>query len=143
MEKRSSVSVERTLVLVKPDGVSRGLVGEVVGRLERKGLTLVALELRTLERSVAETHYAEHTGKPFFGGLVDFIVSGPLVAMVVQGPRAIEAVRGLMGVTDPVKAAPGSLRGDYALEIGQNLVHGSDSPQSAKREIDLFFPVLS
>ncbi|WP_239308424.1 MULTISPECIES: nucleoside-diphosphate kinase [unclassified Frankia] len=136
------MSVERTLVLVKPDGVSRGLVGEVVGRLERKGLALVALELRRLERSVAEVHYAEHAAKPFFGELVDFIVSSPLVALVVQGPRAIEAVRGLIGATDPVKAAPGSLRGDHALEIGQNLVHGSDSPESAKREIDLFFPGL-
>jgi nucleoside-diphosphate kinase len=133
---------ERTLVLVKPDGVSRGLVGEVVGRLERKGLTLVALQLRTLERAVAEAHYAEHTEKPFFGELVDFIISGPLVAIVVAGPRAVEAVRGLMGVTDPVKSAPGSLRGDFAVEIGQNLVHGSDSPESAKREIDLFFPGL-
>ncbi|CAJ60564.1 MULTISPECIES: nucleoside-diphosphate kinase [Frankia] len=137
------MSAERTLILVKPDGVSRGLVGEVVGRLERKGLTLVALELRTLERSVAETHYGEHASKPFFGELVDFIVSGPLVALVAEGPRAVEASRGLIGATDPVKAAPGSLRGDYALEIGQNLVHGSDSPESAKREIDLFFPGLS
>lgn len=137
------MSAERTLVLVKPDGVSRGLVGEVIGRLERKGLTLVALELRTLERAVAETHYGEHAAKPFFGELVEFITSGPLAALVVEGPRAIEAVRTLMGVTDPVKAAPGSLRGDYALEIGQNLVHGSDSPESAKREIDLFFPGLS
>lgn len=136
------MSVERTLILVKPDGVSRGLVGEVVGRLERKGLTLIALELRTLERSVAETHYGEHASKPFFGELVDFIISGPLVALVVEGPRAVEASRGLIGATDPVKAAPGSLRGDYALEIGQNLVHGSDSPESAKREIDLFFPAL-
>src|SRR4030095_15295398 len=124
--RRSSVS-ERTLVLVKPDGVSRGLVGEVVGRLERKGLRPVALELRTLARHVAETHYGEHAAKPFFGELVDFIVSGPLVAMVVEGPRAIEAVRALMGATDPVKSAPGSIRGDFALEIGQNLVHGSDS----------------
>ncbi|EIV93426.1 nucleoside-diphosphate kinase [Frankia sp. QA3] len=137
------MSAERTLILVKPDGVSRGLVGEVVGRLERKGLALVALELRTLERSVAETHYGEHASKPFFGELVDFITSGPLVALVVEGPRAVEASRGLIGATDPVKAAPGSLRGDYALEIGQNLVHGSDSPESAKREIDLFFPGLS
>ena len=136
------MSAERTLVLVKPDGVSRGLVGEVIGRLERKGLRLVALELRTLDRSVAETHYGEHASKPFFGELVDFITSGPLVALVVEGPRAVEAVRGLMGVTDPVKAAPGSLRGDFALEIGQNLVHGSDSPESAQREIDLFFPGL-
>ncbi|CAO5169804.1 nucleoside diphosphate kinase [Frankia sp. AiPs1] len=137
------MSAERTLILVKPDGVSRGLVGEVVGRLERKGLTLVALELRTLDRSVAETHYGEHASKPFFGELVDFIISGPLVALVAEGPRAVEASRGLIGATDPVKAAPGSLRGDYALEIGQNLVHGSDSPESAKREIDLFFPGLS
>ncbi|CAI7980267.1 MULTISPECIES: nucleoside-diphosphate kinase [Parafrankia] len=137
------MSAERTLILVKPDGVSRGLVGEVVGRIERKGLKIVALELRTLERSVAETHYGEHASKPFFGELVEFITSGPLVALVVEGPRAVEALRGLIGATDPVKAAPGSLRGDFALEIGQNLIHGSDSPESAKREIDLFFPGLS
>jgi nucleoside-diphosphate kinase len=133
---------ERTLVLVKPDGVRRGLVGEVVGRLERKGLALIAMDLRTLDRATAEEHYAEHTDKPFFGDLVEFITGGPLVALVVEGPRAVEAVRTLMGVTDPVKAAPGSLRGDYALEIGQNLVHGSDSPDSAKREIGIFFPKL-
>jgi nucleoside-diphosphate kinase len=133
---------ERTLVLVKPDGVRRGLVGEVVTRLERKGLTLLALELRTLARETAEEHYGEHRERPFFGELVDFITGGPLVAMVLEGPRAVEAVRTLMGVTDPVKSAPGSLRGDYALEIGQNLVHGSDSPESAKREIGIFFPNL-
>lgn len=133
---------ERTLVLVKPDGVRRGLVGEVISRLERKGLTLVAAELRTLHRGIAERHYAEHTEKPFFGELVDFITSGPLVAVVVEGPRAVDAVRGLMGVTDPVQANPGSLRGDYALEIGQNLVHGSDSVPSAEREVRLFFPDL-
>jgi len=133
---------ERTLVLVKPDGVRRGLVGEVVTRLERKGLTLVALELRTLSRETAEEHYGEHRERPFFGELVDFITGGPLVALVVEGPRAVEAVRTLMGVTDPVKSAPGSLRGDYALEIGQNLVHGSDSPESAEREIKIFFPSL-
>lgn len=133
---------ERTLVLVKPDGVSRGLVGEAIARLERKGLRLDALELRTLDRETAESHYAEHTGKPFFGELVDFITSGPLVAMVVSGPRAVAAVRTLMGVTDPVASAPGSLRGDYALEIGQNLVHGSDSISSADREVGLFFPDL-
>ena len=133
---------ERTLVLVKPDGVRRGLVGEVVGRLERKGLQLVAMQLRTLEREKAEEHYGEHRERPFFGELVDFITGGPLVALVVEGPRAVEAVRTLMGVTDPVKSAPGSLRGDYALEIGQNLVHGSDSPESAKREIGIFFPEL-
>lgn len=137
------MSAERTLVLVKPDGVRRGLVGEVVTRLERKGLALAALELRTLDRASAERHYAEHADKPFFGELVEFITGGPLVAMVVEGPRAVEAVRSVMGATDPVKAAPGSLRGDHALEITQNLVHGSDSPESAKREIDLFFPSLA
>ncbi|MDP9433378.1 MAG: nucleoside-diphosphate kinase [Actinomycetota bacterium] len=133
---------ERTLVLVKPDGVRRGLVGEVLTRLERKGLTLVALQMRTLERAVAEEHYGEHRERPFFGELVDFITGGPLVALVAEGPRAVEAVRTLMGVTDPVKSAPGSLRGDYALEIGENLVHGSDSPESAAREIGIFFPDL-
>jgi nucleoside-diphosphate kinase len=133
---------ERTLVLVKPDGVRRGLVGEVVTRLERKGLTLLALELRTLARETAEEHYGEHRERPFFGELVEFITGGTLVALVVEGPRAVEAVRTLMGVTDPVKSAPGSLRGDYALEIGQNLVHGSDSPESAAREIKIFFPNL-
>jgi nucleoside-diphosphate kinase len=133
---------ERSLVLVKPDGVRRGLVGEVLTRLERKGLRLIAVELRTLDRDTAEQHYAEHEGKPFFADLVEFITSAPLVAVVVEGPRVVEAVRTLMGVTDPVKSAPGSLRGDYALEIGQNLVHGSDSPESAAREVALFFPEL-
>lgn len=133
---------ERTLVLVKPDGVRRGLVGEVVGRLERKGLQLVALELRMLDRATAEQHYGEHAGKPFFAGLVEFITGGPLVALVAEGPRAVEATRGLMGATDPVKAAPGSMRGDFCLEIGENLVHGSDSSESAQREIALFFPGL-
>ena len=131
---------ERTLVLVKPDGVRRGLVGEVLSSLERKGLTLVALQLRLLEREVAEQHYGEHADKPFFGELVDFITGGPLVAAVVEGPSAVSAVRRVMGVTNPVEADPGSLRGRYALEIGQNLVHGSDSPQSAGREVALFFP---
>ena len=133
---------ERTLVLVKPDGVRRGLVGEVIGRLERKGLALVAMEMRTLSRDTAEEHYGEHRERPFFGELVEFITGGPLVALVVEGPRAVEAVRRMMGVTDPVQATPGSLRGDYALEIGQNLVHGSDSPESAAREVALFFPSL-
>ena len=133
---------ERTLVLIKPDAVRRGLVGEVISRLERKGLAIPAARLRTLDRGTAEQHYAEHQGKPFFGELVEFITSGPLVALVAEGPRAIESVRTLMGVTDPVKAAPGSLRGDFALTIGQNLVHGSDSPESAAREVALFFPDL-
>jgi nucleoside-diphosphate kinase len=137
------VTAERTLILVKPDGVRRGLVGEVVGRLERKGLKLVALELRTIDAATAGEHYAEHTERPFFGELVDFITGGPLVALVVEGPRAVEASRGLIGATDPVKSAPGSIRGDFALEIGENLVHGSDSPESATREIGIFFPNLS
>jgi nucleoside-diphosphate kinase len=133
---------ERTLVLVKPDAVRRGLIGEIVGRLERKGLAIAALELRTLDRETASQHYAEHDGKPFFGELVDFITGGPLVAIVAEGHRAVEAVRALMGVTDPVASAPGSIRGDFALEIGQNLVHGSDSLESAAREVKLFFPNL-
>jgi len=133
---------ERTLVLVKPDGVRRGLVGEVVSRLERKGLTLVALELRTLARETAEEHYGEHRERPFFGELVEFITGGPLVALVVEGPNAVAGTRRLMGVTNPVEATPGSIRGDYALEIGQNLVHGSDSEESAQREIGIFFPSL-
>ena len=131
---------ERTLVLVKPDGVSRGLVGEVISRLEAKGLRLVALDLRTLDRETAETHYGEHREKPFFAPLVDFITSGPLVAMVVEGPRAVEAFRAVAGATDPVKATPGTIRGDFALEVQNNVVHGSDSTDSAAREIALFFP---
>ena len=133
---------ERTLVLIKPDGVRRGLAGEVLSRIERKGLRLVAMDLRVVGRDLAETHYAEHAGKPFYGSLVEFITSGPLVAMVVEGPRAIEAFRALAGATDPVKATPGTIRGDYALEVQDNIVHGSDSPDSAEREIKIFFPEL-
>ncbi|MCU1592331.1 MAG: Nucleoside-diphosphate kinase [Frankiales bacterium] len=136
------MATERTLVLVKPDGVRRGLAGEVIGRLERKGLTLVAMELRNLDAETAQAHYAEHAERPFFGELVEFITGGPLVALVVEGPNAVAGTRRLMGVTNPVEATPGSIRGDYALEIGQNLVHGSDSPESAKREIGIFFPSL-
>jgi nucleoside-diphosphate kinase len=137
------MATERTLVLVKPDGVRRGLAGEVIRRLEDKGLTLVRMELRTLDRATAEEHYGEHRERPFFGELVEFITGGPLVALVVEGPNAVAGVRRLMGVTNPVEATPGSLRGDYALEIGQNLVHGSDSPESAAREAKLFFPDLA
>jgi nucleoside-diphosphate kinase len=137
------VAVERTLVLCKPDAVERGLVGEVVDRLERKGLRLVAMDLRVLDEAVAKAHYAEHEGKPFFGELVSFITSGPLVAICVEGLDAVAAVRVLMGPTNPVQAPPGSIRGDYGLDIGRNLVHGSDSAASATREIDLFFPELS
>jgi nucleoside-diphosphate kinase len=134
---------ERTLVLVKPDGVSRGLVGEVIARIERKGLTLAALELRRVPRELAEQHYAEHADKPFFGSLLEFITSAPVVAAVVEGQRAVTAFRQLAGGTDPVdKAAPGSIRGDLALETQSNLVHGSDSVDSAKREIALWFPEL-
>ena len=133
---------ERTLVLVKPDGVRRGLVGDVISRIERKGLAIVAMNLRTLSRETAESHYDEHRAKPFFGDLVEFIVGGPLVAMVVEGPRAVEAFRSLAGATDPVSAAPGTIRGDHALEIQENVVHGSDSTDSAEREIKLFFPDL-
>jgi len=134
---------ERTLVLVKPDGVARGLVGEVIARIERKGLRLVALELRTVSRQVAEQHYGEHAEKPFFGDLLEFITSGTAVAAVVEGQRAISAFRQIAGGTDPVdKATPGSIRGDFALETQFNLVHGSDSEDSAKREIALWFPQL-
>ena len=133
---------ERTLVLIKPDGVRRGLAGEVLSRIERKGLRIVAMDLRVVGRDLAETHYAEHAEKPFYGSLVEFITSGPLVAKVVEGPRAIEAFRALAGATDPVKATPGTIRGDYALEVQDNIVHGSDSPDSAEREIKIFFPDL-
>ena len=138
----SAPTTERSLVLVKPDGVARGLVGQVVARLEAKGLRLVAAELRTLTAEVAEEHYAEHRERPFFGSLVEFITGGPLLALVVEGPRASEAFRALAGATDPVKAAPGTIRGDFALEVQNNIVHGSDSPESAAREIALFFPEL-
>ncbi|MFI5099388.1 MAG: nucleoside-diphosphate kinase [Actinomycetes bacterium] len=133
---------ERTLVLVKPDGVARGLVGEVLGRIERKGYRLVAAELRTITVEVAQTHYAEHTEKPFFGELVAFITSGPLLAAVAEGPDVIEAWRSLMGATNPVKAAPGTIRGDLASLTTENIAHGSDSAESAAREIALFFPDL-
>jgi nucleoside-diphosphate kinase len=132
----------RTLVLCKPDAVERGLVGEVVRRFERKGLTLVALELRRLDEATAKQHYAEHEGKPFFGDLVSFITRSPLVAMVVEGPDAWKVVRSMMGATNPREAAPGTIRGDLAIELTENLVHGSDGPESAAREIKLFFPNL-
>ncbi len=130
---------ERTLVLVKPDGVRRGLIGEVISRIERKGLTIAELQLRTLDTATAEEHYAEHTEKPFFAELVAFITSGPLVAMAVEGADAITVMRTLMGATNPVEASPGSIRGDFATVITENIVHGSDSPASADRELKLFF----
>ncbi|MBQ1080417.1 MULTISPECIES: nucleoside-diphosphate kinase [unclassified Nocardiopsis] len=134
--------MERTLVLIKPDGVRRNIVGEVISRIERKGLNLVAMELRTLDADTAKTHYEEHASRPFFDSLVEFITGGPLVAMVVEGERAIEAFRALAGATDPVTATPGTIRGDFALEVQKNIVHGSDSTYSAEREIKLFFPDL-
>ena len=134
---------DRTLVLCKPDAVERGLVGDVLVRLERKGLKLVALELRQLDEATAKQHYAEHEGKPFFDDLVAFITRSPLVAMVVEGPEAFKVVRTLMGATNPRDAAPGTLRGDLAIEMTENLVHGSDGPESAAREIALFFPAVS
>lgn len=133
---------ERTLVLVKPDGVQRGLIGEVISRIERKGFRIVALELRTLDRATAETHYGEHKDKPFFKDLVNFITSGPLVAAVIEGTEAILAWRTMMGATNPANAAMGTIRGDLATQTQLNVSHGSDSPESAAREIKLFFPNL-
>jgi nucleoside-diphosphate kinase len=135
--------MNRTLVLCKPDAVERGLVGEIVGRLERRGLRIVAMELRTLDDDLAGRHYDEHREKPFFGDLVAFITGGPLVAMVIEGPEDTwQVVRTMMGATNPVNAGPGTIRGDLALETQENLVHGSDGPESAAREIALFFPGL-
>lgn len=134
---------ERTLVLIKPDGVQRQVIGEIISRIERKGLSIAALELKHVEDAVARAHYAEHQDKPFFGSLVEFITSGPVIAAIVEGPRAIAAWRQLAGGTDPVeKATPGTIRGDFGLETQFNLVHGSDSPESAAREIALWFPAL-
>ena len=130
---------ERTLVLVKPDGVQRGLVGEIIGRLERRGLRIVALDFRMIDAGMAARHYAEHEGKPFYPGLVEYIGSGPSVALVLEGPDAIRTVRTTVGATNPSEAAPGTIRGDLGLERGRNLIHASDSPESARREIDLFF----
>lgn len=134
---------ERTLILIKPDGVKNGHVGDILARIENKGLRFLALDLRIADRTTAEQHYAEHVDKPFFGELVDFITSAPLIAGVVEGERAIDAWRQLAGGTDPVaKATPGTIRGDFALTVGENVVHGSDSPESAAREIAIWFPHL-
>jgi nucleoside-diphosphate kinase len=135
--------MDRTLILVKPDAFARSLTGEIIARFERKGLRVVALRHMVLERELAERHYAEHAERPFFGELVDFITSGPLVAMVLEGQDAVPAARQLIGATNPLEAAPGSIRGDLAIELGRNMVHGSDSPESAARESALFFPELS
>jgi nucleoside-diphosphate kinase len=134
--------MERTLILVKPDAFARNLTGEIIARFERKSLRLVALTLMTMSRDLAARHYAEHEGKGFYEELVSFITSGPLVAMVLEGEQAVVAARQVIGATNPLEATTGSIRGDYAIEVGQNMVHGSDSPESAAREVALFFPDL-
>jgi nucleoside-diphosphate kinase len=135
--------MERTLILVKPDAFERGLTGEILARFERKGLRIVAMKHMTVEKDLAEQHYAEHRERPFFGDLVEFITGGPLIALVLEGYEAIKAARQVIGATNPLEAAPGSIRGDYALEVQTNMVHGSDAPESAAREIGLFFPELA
>jgi nucleoside-diphosphate kinase len=134
--------MDRTLILVKPDAFARGLTGEIVARFERKGLRIAALKHMQMTEELATRHYAEHEGKPFFGELVEFITSAPLVAMVLEGHEAVVAARQVIGATNPLEASPGSIRGDFALEVGQNMVHGSDSDESAEREVGLFFPEL-
>jgi nucleoside-diphosphate kinase len=134
--------MDRTLILVKPDAFERRLTGEILARFERKGLAIVAMKHMVVERDLAEQHYAEHRGKPFFEGLVDFITGGPLVSLVLEGREAVTAARQVIGATNPLEAAPGSIRGDFGLEVQTNLVHGSDSAESAGREIGLFFPEL-
>jgi nucleoside-diphosphate kinase len=135
--------MDRTLILVKPDAFARGLTGEIIARFERKGLRIVALKHMTVDEDLAKRHYAEHDGKPFFGELVEFITSGPLIALVLAGDQAVVAARQVIGATNPVEASPGSIRGDFAIAVGQNMVHGSDSPESAEREAGLFFPELA
>ena len=134
--------MDRTLILVKPDAFARNLTGEIIARFERKGLRIVALRHMTMDTQLAEQHYAEHEGKPFFGELVAFITSAPLVAMVLEGDQAVTAARQVIGATNPIEASPGSIRGDFAIAVGQNMVHGSDAPESAAREAALFFPEL-
>src|ERR687888_573484 len=134
--------MDQTLILVKPDAFERGLTGEVIVRFEQKGLRMVALKLMHVDRELAERHYSEHSSKPFFPELVEFITRGPLVAMVLEGDQAVDAARQVIGATNPLEAVPGSIRGDFAIEITFNLVHGSDSPASAAREVELFFPEL-
>ncbi len=134
--------MSRTLVLVKPDAFARGLTGEIISRFESKGLTIAALRKLDVTTEMAEEHYAEHSERPFFGELVEFITSGPIVAMVLEGQDAVKAARQVIGATNPLEAAPGSIRGDYALEIGQNMVHGADSDESAAREAAIYFPEL-
>ena len=131
--------MERTLVLIKPDAMQRGLAGEIISRLERRGLKIVGMKMIHIDEALAKRHYSDHDGKPFFPGLVNFITSSPVVAIAFEGPRAVELVRATMGATDPLKSAPGTIRGDLGLEMGRNLIHGSDSPESAQKELSLFF----
>jgi nucleoside-diphosphate kinase len=131
---------EQTLILVKPDAIQRALSGEIIGRMERRGLKIVAMRMVHVSRETAEKHYAEHVGKPFFEGLVTYITSSPIIAIVFEGPQAVAAARATIGGTRPVEAEPGSIRGDYGLMVGRNLIHGSDSPESGQREIAIFFP---
>lgn len=133
------MAIERTLVLVKPDGVQRGLAGAVLGRFERRGLKLIGLKMLQVDEALADRHYAEHVGKPFFAGLRDFITSSPLVAAAFEGEGAVQMVRNTMGATNPADAAPGTIRADFAVDLGRNVVHGSDSPESGEREVALFF----
>jgi nucleoside-diphosphate kinase len=136
------MAIERSLILIKPDAVARKLAGEILARIERRGFVLRAGKLIKVDRALGETHYAEHREKPFFGELVDFITSAPLVAMVLEGDEAVVAARQLIGATNPLEATTGSIRGDFAVQVGQNMVHGSDSPESAEREIGIWFPEL-
>ncbi len=131
--------MERTYLMVKPDGVQRGLIGEIITRFEKRGFKIIALKMLRISRELAEKHYGEHVGKPFFEPLVGFITSGPVVAMVIEGKNAVAAAREMMGATDPLKATPGTIRGSFGIDIGRNVIHGSDSPDSARREISIFF----
>ena len=131
--------MDRTYVMIKPDGVQRNLMGEIIARFEKRGVKIAALKMLRISRALAEEHYGEHKGKPFFGPLVDFITSGPVVAMVLEGKEVVGTVRDMMGATNPLKAAPGTIRGHFGMDVGRNVVHGSDSPESAAREINLFF----
>lgn len=137
----TGLTLERTYVMVKPDGVQRGLVGDVINRIEKRGLKIVALRMNTIARETAQKHYAEHTGKPFFKALIDFITCGPSVSMVIEGKDAVSVMRAINGATNPVNAVQGTIRGDLALDTGRNVVHASDSPESARREIEIHFEV--
>jgi nucleoside-diphosphate kinase len=139
MKDKETATMEKSLVLIKPDAIQRALTGEIMYRLEKKGLKIVAMKMLRMDKNLAQRHYAVHKGKPFFDDLVGFIISGPIVAIVFEGSNAVEIIRHMMGETDPIKAQPGTIRGDFGIDIGRNLIHGSDSPENASKEIDLFF----